>query len=177
MAAQIGINCAVVFGASPTSTQKHAIFEVAVPLLITGACAPLPCTPSPNTDPAYFYSYFNPGPPIQKNPVNTGVYTAFVFNDPGEPANLGNLGQKGVSIGLAPTAPPLCSTLFGTATCPKPIPSPIPFALCASLPVNTNGTGAQLRPAVGAYYAVATSGETLLSAPLPSVSTSACPPL
>jgi hypothetical protein len=170
LASQIGINCSVVFSTSPTSRQKHAIFEVAVPLLITGACAPIPCTPSPNTDPAYFYSYFHPGPPIQRNPVNTGVYTAFVVNDLGSPPTPPSiLGPKGVSIGLAPTAGPLGP--------PPAAGSSAFFALCAALPVNTNGTGAQLRPAVGAYYAMATSGEMLLSAPLPSASNSVCPPL
>jgi hypothetical protein len=156
----IGIDCAVVFSASPTSTQKHAIFEVSVQLLVTGA------SPPPNTDPAYFYSLLHQP---QENPVNTGVFTAFVFND----AN-GKLGQ-GASIGLAPTAAPLCSTLFPNfnGACPSPAPSQIPFALCATLPDNTNGTGAKLRPAVGTYYAIATSGETLVSAPLASASTSA----
>src|SRR4029077_9841238 len=57
---QIGVNCAVVFSPSPTSKGRHAIFEVAIPLLVTGAtgCSPTPCTPPPpNTDPAYFYSF------------------------------------------------------------------------------------------------------------------------
>jgi hypothetical protein len=160
----IGIDCAVVFSGSPTSASSHAIFEVAVPLLVTGA------SPPPNTDPAYFYT-LHTNPP-KANPVNTGVYTAFLFND-------ANGLLQGASIGLAPTAAPLCSTLFpkNMGTCPNPIPTPIPFSLCASLPVNTNGSGAKLRPAVGAYYAMATSAEMLLSAPLGSASTSACSPL
>ena len=58
-ASQLGIEFAFVFSASPTSTQKHAIFEVAVPLLVTGACSPTACPPAPNTDPAYFYSLHN----------------------------------------------------------------------------------------------------------------------
>lgn len=165
-ATQIGISCGVLFGGSPTSTQKHVIFKVTVPLLITGSCSPIPCTPSPNTDPAYFYSDLSSGQP---NPVNTGVFTAFLVNDLGHPAASGNLGA-GVSIGLAPSAGPLGPPAAGSA----------PFALCASLPVNND---TKLRPAVGAYYAIATSGEMLLSAPLgggtetgagvPSV----CPPL
>ncbi len=170
-ASQIGIKCAVVFSASPTS--PHAIFEVAVRLLVTGACSPSPCSPS--TDPAYFY-FLHTGLP---GPRNLGTFTAFEFDDLGAP--LSPPPAVLPSIGLAPTAAPLCSTLFPSfgGLCPKPIPAspPIPFALCASLPNNTNGTGAKLRPAVGADYAMAASGEMLLSAPLPAVSTSACPQL
>jgi hypothetical protein len=164
MAAQIGIDCAVVFSASPTSRQKHAIFEVAVPVLVTGACSPTPPATScmPYTDPAYFYSLHNPGPPAKTNPVNTGVYTAFLFDD----AN-GILGQ-GASIGLAPSAGPLGS--------PPPTGVTSSFALCANLP-GGSGNGQAPIPSVGAYYAVATSGEIFLSAPLPSASTSACPPM
>jgi hypothetical protein len=69
------------------------------------------------------------------------------------------LGPNGAHIGLAPTAGPLGS---------PPATGAPTYALCASLPVNTNGTGAQLRPAVGAFYAIATSGETFLTAPLPA---------
>jgi hypothetical protein len=174
LANTIGINCAVVFSTSPTSSQNHAIFEVAVPALVTGACVlPNPLCPTgqtppgPNTDPAYFYSLHNPG---KTNPINTGVFTAFLFDDPGDtPSKSGVLGPRGNSIGLAPTAPPFCTTVTCPAGSPPPPPPPgsITFALCASLP-SSSGTGAQLRPAVGAYYAMATSGEMLLSAPLPS---------
>jgi hypothetical protein len=164
--AQLGIDCSVVFGASPTGTQKHATFEVAVPLLVTGA------SPSPNTDPAYFYGLHHAGKP---NPVNTGVFTAFVSDDTGQAVNSGNLGPNGVSIGLAPTAAPLCPIVNGAAQCP----SSSTFALCASLPVNTNGASAQLRPAVGAFYAIATSGETFLSVSFPAAvaATGATPPV
>ena len=164
-ATQAGIGCQVFFGTSPTSAQKHTIFLVAVPLLVTGATA------SPNTDPAYFYSQLHAG---QTNPVNTGVFTAFEFND------LGHALSNGASIGLAPTAAPLCTTLYpGYPSNPSRCPPvnnavPPPFALCASLPVNNES---KLHPAVGAYYAIATSGEMFLSAPLPSVSTSVCPAL
>jgi hypothetical protein len=181
MASQIGINCAVVFSGSPTSNSSHAIFEVAVPLLVTGACQkPVPpgfclrgqTAPGPNTDPAYFYTLLTRG---KANPVNTGVFTAFVFDDLGYPSltipptPLPSIFPTGaVQIGLAPTAAPL-----------GPPPnmgglSPPPFALCANLP-GGNGNGQTPVPSVGAYYAIATSGEMFLSAPLPSVSTSACP--
>ena len=133
---------------------------MAVPLLVTGACSPTACPPAPNTDPAYFYSLHN----SQKtNPVNTGVYTAFLFDD----AN--GILPGGASIGLAPTAAPLGP--------PPATGVSSTFALCAALPDNTTGPSARLRPAVGAYYVIATSGETFLSAPLPAVSTSVCPAL
>jgi hypothetical protein len=39
-AAAIGVNCAVVFGASPGLPHSHTIFEVAVPLVVTAAIDP-----------------------------------------------------------------------------------------------------------------------------------------
>jgi hypothetical protein len=170
MAGDIGIDCRVVFSASPASAQQHAIFEVAVPLLVTRACS----TGCP--DKLYFYSFDTPHPagtPTLTNPVNSpvtatagtvqvpagqGIYTAFEFED-GYPAGSSILGT-GTAIGLAPSAGPLA-------------PSPT-FALCANLSIG-NSNGAQLRPAVGAYYAMATSGEMLLAAPLGSASSSTCP--
>ena len=173
-ASAIGIDCTVVFSASPTSAQSHAIYEVAVPLLVTTACS------TGCLDQLYFYSVRNGGAP---NPVNSGltvgtppatvtanqgVYTAFA-QQVGHPYPTGStiLGT-GNAIGLAPAAVPLCTP----TTCPPPPALPpsgsLKFSLCASLPVNTNGTGAQLRPAVGAFHAMATSGEMLLAAPLPS---------
>jgi hypothetical protein len=183
---KIGVDCAVVFSASPASTQKHAIFEVAVPLLVTtagldrvtGRCS---TTGGPCLDPLYFYSQLNSGVP---NPVNSplensmglsagqGVYTAFDSTTNGGKgygyaAGSGVLGTTGIAIGLAPSAGSLA-----------PPGTHFNLALCASLPVNTNGTGAQLRPAVGAFYAVATSGEMLLAAPLLSAFTlSGIPPV
>ena len=157
----IGINCAVVFSASPALAQKHAIFEVSVPLLVTTACTTTACL-----DPLYFYTSNNAGVP---NPVNSpletstglsagqGVYTAFA-QEVGYPAGSTILGMSGIKIGFAPRAGSLL----------PPQGAQFALALCASLPVNTNGTGAQLRPAVGAFYAMATSGEMLLTAPLPS---------
>jgi hypothetical protein len=159
---QIGVDCTVVFSASPASAQNHAIFEVAVPLLVTTACSTTACL-----DPLYFYSFNNSGVP---NPVNSplaieiagteqtagqGVYTAFE-QEVGYAAGSSVLGT-GLKIGLAPNA----GSLAGPGQLFK-------LALCASLPVNTNGTGAQLRPAVGAFYAMATSGEILLGVPLAS---------
>jgi hypothetical protein len=159
-AGAIGIDCTVVFSASPTSTQKHAIFEVKVLPLVTPRCSATVCP-----DPLYFYSSTHSGAP--PNPVNSGlknsmgditgqgIYTAF-NQEVGYAAGSGVLGT-GIAIGLAPNAGSL------------PAPSAhFSSALCARLPVNTNGAGAQLRPAIGAFYAMATSGEMLLAAPLPS---------
>jgi hypothetical protein len=193
-ASQLGISFALVWSTSPAAPNNtHAIFEWGIPLLVTGACQPseanffcltgpppLPVQtiPGSNTDPAYFYSLFNG----KTNPVNTGVYTAFTFDDLGGPLS------QGMSIGLAPSAGPL-----------GPPPnmgglSPPRYALCANLPQNGSGqqngnaqgnsSGQALAPSVGAYYAIATSGEMFLSAPLPSAFTTpsggtppVCPPL
>jgi hypothetical protein len=162
--AAIGVNCAVVFSSSPTSSQKHATFEVAVPLLVTGACSPATpgCPrqppPPPNTDPAYFYA-LHTGNPGQ---LNLGIYTAFLFDDLGATPTKSGILPSGATIGIAPTAGPLGPATTGSAT----------FALCANLP-GGNGNGQAPVPAVAAYYAIATSGETLLSRALSS--TSVCP--
>jgi hypothetical protein len=164
-ASQLGIQFALVFSASPASSQTHAIFEVAVPLLVTGkSCTdhnglPIPgCTP--NTDPPYFYfsdtGFFGPR--------NLGTVSAF--------------GALGNALGVTFTTSPAISYigLAPSALAPSSDTGPI-FQLCASLPDNSNGPNAHLRSAVGAYYAIATDGEMLLSAAFPSSSTSACPAL
>jgi hypothetical protein len=180
---QIGINCQVVLSASPASTQQHAIFEVAVPLLVTrtgldlttGQCS---TTAARCPDPLYFYSFATPKDSttnkVLSNPVNStrvtqGVYTAFE-QDTGH-SNSTNLGT-GTKIGLAPSAAPLCSDLSGG--CPAGTPISPTFPLCANLPTKNTGNSVPLRPAVGAYYAMATSGETLLSAALGTASNSTC---
>jgi hypothetical protein len=170
-ASQLGIQFALVFSTSPASSQKHAIFEVAVPLLVTGASCnyinglPSP-TCTPNTDPAYSY-FFHTG---NTGPRNLGTVTAFgALGDVGHtPTTSTGIFPAGALIGLAPSAlaPP-----SNTGTI---------FQLCASLPDNSNGPGAtvaRLRSAVGAYYAIATDGEMLLSSAFPSFSSSTCPAL
>lgn len=162
-AAAIGLNCAVVFGPSPTSAQRHATFEVAIPLVVTGA------NPPPNTDPAYFYFLLTGQP----GPINIGLFTAFLFDDLGFAPSAGAVLPTGASIGIGPTAGPLGAPPSCTGSgC---IPPASTLALCASLPPNGNGQA--LVPVVGAYYAIATDGETLLSAALPASSTSVCPKL
>jgi hypothetical protein len=184
-ATDIGLKCAVVFGKSPTSNANHAIFQLAIPLVVTGA------SPPPlNTDPAYFYSSLNSDPvtgDALPSPINIGLFTAFLLDDLGTTPSTPNVLPSGASIGIAPTAGPLGPppTCTPTNSCTPP---PSTLALCASLPGGggqqngnaqgqQNSSGQALSPAVGAYYAIATTGETLLSAALPGVSTSVCPKL
>ena len=148
MASKIGVNCAVVFAPSPLSAKSHAIFEVQVPLVVTMI-----------TDPLYF-----------SNPISN-VSFSFKANDTGftptvNPPQTPILGANGNSIGIGPAAVPLgAPPAAGTGTI---------FALCANLP-GGNGNGQPPVPAVAAYYAISTVGEALLSAAIPSASTSACP--
>jgi len=144
-AAQIGVNCAVVFAPSPISPISHAIYEVQVPLVVTAA-----------TDPLYFPNLFSV------------IASPFMTDDTGFPPLPGFPSGNGVfptgaSIGLPPFAAPLGPPpAAGVAAA---------YALCANLP---GLVGAPV-PAVAAFYAISTAGETLLSAPLPSSSTSVCP--
>jgi hypothetical protein len=146
LASDIGIHCAVIFAPSPLSTASHAIFEVAVPLIVTTA-----------TDPLYFGSLYS---------VTGGPWSTDVTGFPRTPSG-GFSGVKGIPngsyIGLAPSAQPL-----------GPPAAVIPYALCANLP-SGNGNGQAPVPDVAAFYAIATDGATLLSAPLPGSSTSTCP--
>jgi hypothetical protein len=148
------IGFAPVFGPSPALAKNHVIFEFAIPLLVTDA-----------TDPAYFYT-FNSSGHSAPNPINQGTKTVFQGDQ--------------AAAGLAPSAGPLgpsptCTPTISGGSCTPPLST---FALCADLPDNTPGPpGNDLPHAVGAYYAVATSGETWLSAPLPAASTSMCPSL
>jgi hypothetical protein len=175
---KIGISCQVVLSPSPASAQTHVIFEVAVPLLVinlgldsTGQC---PTTATQCPDPLYFYSYATNQHPVLSNPVNSpkvnqGVYTAFQTST--GHSNSTNLGKTGIAIGLAPSAAPLCSDL-GIVCSSTPMANTFP--ICANLPTKNTGNSVPLRPAVGAYFAMATSGETLLSTALGTESTSTC---
>jgi hypothetical protein len=147
---KIGVNCAVVFGATPLSPRPHAVFEVSVPFLVTL-----------NTDLITVDNPFGFFPGSNSN--------AFP-NDLGFQPASGVLGDTGFSIGIAPSAgpvgPPKCDTPTTPAcTSTKPPIPPYNFSLCATLP--TNGNGQPPVPAVGAFYAVAANGaEVFLSAPL-----------
>jgi hypothetical protein len=163
MASQIGVNCAVVFAPSPLSASSHAIFEVAVPLVLTIA-----------TDPLYVPA--DVSPPVPSNPIGnvpSPFSTQGVIPPPLTPPP--NLGPNGTAIGVGPAAVPLCTGL----PCPPPTPPAPVSALCANLPRggngNANSNGQTPVPGVAAYYAISTAGETLLSAAVPSASTSVCP--
>jgi hypothetical protein len=165
--AAIGVNCGVAYAPSPVSPHPHAIFEVSVPLLITGACSPNPCPPAPDTDPAYFVSNPYPNNPgTGQYPFSPSLTLPFVSDDAGFASGSGILGANGQSIGIAPTAAPLgppvgCTTnSSGVTTCTPPGT----YALCADLPRDLSGQN--LVPSVAAFYAIATHGETLLATPL-----------
>jgi hypothetical protein len=116
-ASALGLTVTLTFGTSPNSATKHAIFEVQVPLLVTGA-----------TDPAYFF-----------NPISQVLPAIFTFDELGSPSN------------------PMAAMHFGM--------SPVAAQFTATI-ASTSSGGASL-PAVNAYLAIATDGETLVSAPLP----------
>jgi hypothetical protein len=175
---QIGIDCQVVLSASPASAQQHAIFEVKVPLLVTTAglasSGQCPTTATQCPDPLYYYSYATAQSPALSNPINSthvkqGVYTAFEQSTGHSNSTYFGTG----AIGLAPSAAPLCSDL-AVAACSSTTSKPATFPLCANLPAKNSGNSVPLRPAVGAFFAMATSGETLLSAALGTESTSTC---
>jgi hypothetical protein len=158
LAAQVGVNCAVVFAPSPLSAKSHAIFELAVPLVVTMATDPLYSgNPISNLEPVGF-SFTTDETGFTPLPANPPILGA---NVPGANAN---------SIGIGPAAVPLCTGL----TCPPPTPPAPVSALCANLP-GGNGNGQAPVPGVAAYYAITTVGETLLSAAVSPFSTSVCP--
>jgi hypothetical protein len=155
-ATDIGLNCAVVFAPSPSSTNPHAIFQLQVPLLVTQA-----------TDPVYFYFFQT----ALFGPRSLDIPTAFFNDDTGFAPAPGTLGPFGKSIGIAPSAGPLCTAV----TCPLAPANPPPptYAICANLPGNHNRQAPV--PAVAAFYAIATDGETLLSAPIVPSAPIVCP--
>lgn len=108
--ADIGVNCTVIFAASPASPFAHAIFEVAVPLLITAT-----------TDPGYS---------VSAPAISLLLTPAFSSDDTGFAPATGILGNAGKSIGIAPTAGPL-----GAASATVPAT----YALCAKLPTGKSG--------------------------------------
>jgi hypothetical protein len=147
--AAIGIDCAVVFAGSPVANRRHAIFEVAVPILIT------------SLDPAII--------------IGSGFAFPFASGEPGfTPAGCPSktaggckLGTDGMSIGIGPNTAPAPATQF---TCdpngcsyPPVTANSGTYALCANLP---RGGGHSLVPSAAAFYAIAGNGEVLLSAPL-----------
>ena len=140
-AADLGLGFALVFGASPVSSDPHAIFEVQAPLVVTAA-----------NDPVHL-SFSSPQTTLNVPPT-------FGVEDLGfAPAFLG-----GKVVGVATYPAPVCA---GGAPCPTGSPPPnfvSDFGFCASLP--DNGNGHRPRPAVAAFLDIATDGEVLASAPL-----------
>jgi hypothetical protein len=98
----IGINCAVVFAASPVSSQRHAIFEVTVPILIT------------SLDPAI------------TNGSLFGLGSPFLAGEPGFTPVGGVLGATGMSIGIAPNAAPFGAAATSTSPGTYPLCANLP---------------------------------------------------
>jgi hypothetical protein len=151
----VGIDCAVAFGSS------GAVFELSVPLLVT-----LNSDSITVDNPLGFF----PGQSANAFPDD-----APGFPPPSCPGLKCILGFNGSSIGIGPTAAPLCTA----QTCPPMTTPPTPpatpnYAFCANLP--TNGNGQPPVPAVGAFYAISSAGaEVLLSAPLAPTGPIVCP--
>lgn len=174
LAADLGLQVALVFSSSPNSKTIHAIFEVQAPLLVTGPTNSAQCgkaisagTPDPTdcgNNPAYFgvtpanaTNGIATGSPTGINQI-TGLPTAFSTNDLGfTPAFLG------APVGVAPSAAPTCLN----NSCPTPAST---FPFCASFSVK--GT---LNPAVAAFFAIATDGTANVSAPLVQPPLAKCP--
>jgi hypothetical protein len=150
-AADVGLDCAVVFGTSPFSLQTHAIFEVMVPLVVTNA-----------TDPLYF-AMNDPNSP------NLGI-SPFIVDEKGFSPTVPNVLPAGASIGMAPFAAPMGAP----PSCTGDNCTPLPYALCASLPGGSSQDQG-LVASVAAFYAIATDGEMRLEAPLAPLSPIVCP--
>jgi hypothetical protein len=140
------VNCAVVFGATALSPQPHAVFEVSVPLVITGGPAP-----------AFSYDYYDNlttpftflplAPSYGLSPSAAPLCTTTTCPAQGPPAN--------IPAGDSP--PPTNVTQY--------------YGLCADLP---NLLSLPV-PAVAAFYAISTDGEALLTAPLAPAIKITCP--
>jgi hypothetical protein len=159
-AADVGVDFALVFGASPTSTHSHAIFEVQAPLVVTVA-----------NDPTYFNIVAGNFPFFFSPQVSIIGTVTFAAENVGFTPTKGGILPSGASIGIAPYPAP-------TTTVPiPPGPATSTFGFCANLPDNSNGPAARLHPAVATFVGIATDGETLASTPLgaSSMPTLQCP--
>jgi hypothetical protein len=144
---QIGLNVSTSFTSSPILQQPHAVISVNAQLIVTSA-----------TDPAYFFT------------VNPFIANAFSGDEKGfKPTDSKILGSSNATIGIAPFAAPLCPS--NQQDCSTNPPQGV-FGFCASLPNNSNGP---LLPAVAAFVAITTAGETLVSAPVGSSPDIICP--
>ena len=109
-ASKLGISFALEFSPSLISANPHAIFEFAVPHLVTAA-----------NDQLYFWFATTNG---STGPINLAIPSAFFSDDDGSCPGASSLG----CIGITPNPGPLVSS-GGSLT----------FALCANLPQNGNG--------------------------------------
>jgi hypothetical protein len=159
-----GAPCSITGNFSGSATQTLPAATIGVNCAVVFGTSPaspythavfevaVPLLITASTDPAY---------PVSANPVSFALPPIFTSDDIGSaPASL-----NGGSIGIAPTAGPLGvpSTTIAAS-----------YPLCASLPRNTSGQN--LVSSVAAFYAIATDGEVLLSAPMvPSAPGIVCP--
>ena len=156
MAAQIGVNCAVVFAPSPLSAKSHAIFELAVPLVVTLT-----------TDPLYFSNPISNLNPLgfPSRPTKPGS-----LRFPFSPRKLPSWEQTEIPLA---SGPPRCRCARGSRALHRRR-RPLSPRSAPIFPAG-NGNGQAPVPGVAAYYAITTVGETLLSAAVPPSSTSVCP--
>lgn len=154
----LGVQFALVYGISPNSSSQHAIFELRVPLIVTGPTDVSACQAAINlgqadvqdcgNDPAYFGvvpfggTDAAVGSPTFVNQAS-GFPTAFFTSELGTPVN-------GVNMGIAPYPAPLGSN---TTT----------FGFCASFLANDKN----IHPAVATFLAIGTDGTTYVSTPIP----------
>jgi hypothetical protein len=160
-----------------------SIFEVQVPLLVTGPTNITKCgkaisagTPDPadcGNDPAYF----GVTPALATNGNATGSPTG-INQANGLPTTFSTsvLGFTPVSlavpVGIAPHAAPECLPGVNSGACPTVAPlQPSTFPFCASF-LGANGV---LNPAVAAFYAIGTNGAAYISAPVATPSQVTCP--
>jgi hypothetical protein len=175
---QFPLGSPAVFVSTPNWGSPHAVFEIGVPLLVTGPNNTAKCgkaiiaqTPDPancGNDPAYFgvtpAGATNASDIGSSTGINqiTGLPTAFAKDVFGfTPVFLGQ------PIGIAPSAAPLGAAprCIGT-TCNLTYTYPF----CSSFLVK----GA-LSPATAAFYSIATDGTTNLSAPRTPPAGVTCP--
>jgi hypothetical protein len=127
--ASVGINCAVVFGATALSPLPHAVFEVSLPLVITEA-----------TDPAYFETGYD---------NFTSPFTADLAPNYGIAPSAAPL----CTTTTCPTFPPPATTTQYYPLCadlPNLLSTPVP-AVAAFYAISTDGEAlltAPLAPAI-----------------------------
>jgi hypothetical protein len=94
MATDLGLTVTVTFQSSPNSAAKHAVIEVQIPLLVTGA-----------TDPAYFFN--------GSNAVSLALLPIFTVNLLGFTPNVTALPK--LPIGMSPVAAQFTASIAGNS--------------------------------------------------------------